>query len=161
MGTSVAAAASPANVPGLKPPPDPTATLRQQMEAHRANPSCAGCHALMDPIGFGLEGFDAVGRSRTTDVGGFPIDASGKLVDGRTFNGPAELGTLLSTDPRFTQCIARQVFTWAMGRAPTAADECALQTLTQQFNQKGSRLSELFIALVQSDTFTHRQAESP
>ncbi|MES2572473.1 MAG: DUF1588 domain-containing protein, partial [Verrucomicrobiota bacterium] len=69
-------------------------TFRQRLELHRAEPRCAGCHARMDPLGFGLENFDALGNWRTT-VGGSPVDASGQLVTGEKFSGPIELKRLL------------------------------------------------------------------
>ena len=139
----------------------PTGTLRQQFEAHRAKPACAGCHAMMDPIGFGLENYDAVGRYRTTDTGGFAIDSTGVLFDGRTFNGPTELSQVISADPKFADCAARQLFTYALGRAPIASDACTLQSMTQAFTQNGERLPALITALVASDTFTHRHGEAP
>ena len=71
--------------------------MRQQLEEHRTDPTCASCHRRMDPLGFGLENFDAVGAWRTKD-GKFPIDASGKLPDGRTFTGPTSCAAILSAD---------------------------------------------------------------
>ena len=95
------------NAPPPPPPPDVpaldeksagvTASVRQQLEAHRANPVCAGCHARMDPLGFGLENYDAIGRWRTMD-GKFPVDASGVLPNGKTFADAAELKTILRGD---------------------------------------------------------------
>ena len=117
----------PANVEAFAEQTTPTGTLRQQFEAHRAKPECAGCHSMMDPIGFGLENYDAVGRYRTTDTGGFAIDSSGTLFDGRTFNGPTELAATMSADPKFADCTARQLFTYALGRAPVSTDECTLE----------------------------------
>lgn len=151
----------PANVAAFTPQGNPTGTLRQQFEAHRARPACAGCHAMMDPIGFGLENYDAIGRYRTTDTGGFAIDSSGVLFDGRTFNGPAELAQTVSADPKFADCTARQLFTYALGRAPVSTDECTIKTMTDAFTQNGHRLPALITSLVTSDTFTQRHGESP
>lgn len=151
----------PANVEAFTPSGTPTGTLRQQFEAHRAKPACAGCHAMMDPIGFGLENYDAVGRYRTTDTGGFAIDSSGVLFDGRTFNGPTELSAVIAADPKFAECAARQLFTYALGRAPVATDACTLKTMTAAFTQNGNRLPALITALVTSDTFTQRHGEAP
>lgn len=137
----------------------PTGTLRQQFEAHRSKPECSGCHRMMDPLGFGLETFDAVGRYRTTDQGGFAIDASGELFDGRKFNGPAELAHLIAADPRFADCMARQVFTYALGRAPVSTDECTVKQMTDALTSTGYRLPALITALVSSPTFTQRRAE--
>src|SRR6185436_10804814 len=95
------------NAPPPPPPPSvpalddtkvgQSASLRQQMEQHRKDPVCASCHSRMDPLGFGLENFDGIGSWRDED-GSFPIDASGALPDGRTFNGPVELKALLKAD---------------------------------------------------------------
>ncbi|MEW5738752.1 MAG: DUF1592 domain-containing protein [Myxococcota bacterium] len=151
----------PANVEAFVPSATPTGTLREQMEAHRSKAECAGCHNLMDPIGFGLENFDAIGRYRTVDTGGFPIDASGTLYNGKSFAGPRELATLVKEDDRFPLCVTMQLFTYALGRAPSTGDACAVAELNQAFAAKGHRLSELVVALVQSESFTHRRGESP
>jgi hypothetical protein len=149
----------PANVEAFTPAGTPTGTLRQQFEQHRANPECKGCHAMMDPMGFGLENYDAIGRYRTTDTGGFAIDSSGVLFDGRTFNGPTELSQVISADPKFADCTARQVFTYALGRAPVSTDECTIKSMTTAFTTSGHRFPALITALVTSDTFTQRRGE--
>lgn len=151
----------PANVEAFETQPNPTGTLRQQFEAHRSKPECAGCHAMMDPIGFGLESYDAVGRFRTTDTGGFPIDSSGTLYDGRSFNGPTELAGVLAADPKLGECMAQQVFTYALGRAPVKTDRCTVKQMSDAFTQSGSKLPALITTLVTSDTFTHRRGEAP
>jgi hypothetical protein len=149
----------PPEVEGLQPQVNPTASLREQMEQHRANPTCAGCHSTMDPIGFGLENFDAVGRWRTKDVGNFDIDASGQLPSGQSFNGHAELANILQGDARFAQCITDQLFTYALGRGLTDADSCSVQKLSLDFTSRGHRLSELIVLLATSDAFTQRRGE--
>lgn len=151
----------PPNVEAFEEQTTPTGTLREQFEAHRANPECAGCHKMMDPIGFGLENFDAIGRYRTEDHGGFAIDAAGEMFDGRAFSGPAELSATLSQDPKFTECMTRQLFTYALGRAPVATDRCTLKQMNASFAQSGYRLPALITALVTSDTFTQRRGETP
>src|SRR5438093_13735983 len=104
----------PPDVPALKidgPAPGQTLTMRQAMEQHRANPACAGCHARMDPLGFALENFDAVGRWRNAAESGAKIDASGALPDGTKFNGPAELRKLLVKNPeQFVTVLAEKMF---------------------------------------------------
>jgi Protein of unknown function (DUF1592)/Protein of unknown function (DUF1588)/Protein of unknown function (DUF1587)/Protein of unknown function (DUF1595)/Protein of unknown function (DUF1585) len=107
------------NVPALVEPP-PGATLRQTLEAHRANPVCAGCHSLFDPIGLGFENFDAIGAYRTLD-NGISVDAKGTL-NGTPFDGPGQLAPLLAKDPRFVSCMAQQLLTYAVGRSFAAAD---------------------------------------
>ncbi len=153
--------APPPGVEALPAPQTPNASLRQRMEAHRANPTCAGCHAMMDPIGFGMEPFDGVGRTRTQDTGGFPIDASGTLPDGRTFNGPGELSRILKDDPRFPHCLSEKLFTYGLGRSPTRQESCQVEAITHQFAERGHRLSGLVKAITSSRTFTHRRGESP
>lgn len=153
--------APPPGVEALPAPQTPNASLRQRMEAHRANPTCAGCHAMMDPIGFGMEPFDGVGRTRTQDTGGFAIDASGTLPDGRTFNGPAELTRILKDDPRFPHCLSEKLFTYGLGRSPTRQESCQVEAITHQFAERGHRLSGLVKAITSSRSFTHRRGESP
>lgn len=151
----------PANVEAFEPAAMPTGSLRQQFEQHRSKPECAGCHAMMDPIGFGLESYDAVGRFRTTDLGGFPIDSSGALYDGRSFNGPTELAGVLAADPKFGECMAQQLFTYALGRAPVKTDRCTVKQMGEAFTASGNRLPALITTLVKSPTFTQRRGESP
>jgi hypothetical protein len=107
----------PPNVPNLD---DKAAgvsrSMRQQLELHRANPACRGCHSRMDPLGFGLENYDAIGQWRTED-GGFPIDASGSLPNGQTFQGPADLRQILLRDrDTFARCLGSKLLTYALGR---------------------------------------------
>lgn len=153
--------APPPGVEALALPAMPNSTLRQRMEAHRANPTCAGCHALMDPIGFSMEPFDGVGRWRTMDTGGFAIDATGTLPDGRQFSGPAELSGLLKSDARFTHCMTEKLFTYGLGRSPERDERCQVDAITTDFADKGFRLSALVKGLTTSRSFTHRRGESP
>lgn len=142
------------------PPPDVDATLemanagatlREQLDKHRTSPSCAACHALMDPIGLGLENFDTVGTFRTTDRGK-PIDASGDL-DGSSFKDAAELGTRLRQHPAAGPCFARHLYAHAQGRMPMAVDGPALEGLGKQFAQSGSRVDRLLLDLVTSEAY--------
>ncbi len=147
----------PANIPQL--PSGPTSgSLRQRMEQHVSDPVCAACHGKMDPIGFALEHYDAIGAWRATD-GEYAIDARGTLPDGRSFNGAIELGQTLKTDPDLPACIVRQLFTYAMGRRPEAADEQVLDQLTQSFTARGYRMKELLVQVVLSPTFRMRNAQ--
>jgi hypothetical protein len=153
--------APPPGVEGLPPPDLANATLRQRVEAHRANPACAGCHALMDPIGFGLERFDGVGRARATDTGGAPLDVAGVLPDGRAFSGPRELAALLKADPRVPHCLTEKLFTYGLGRAPARDEQCQVDAITSRFAAGGHRFSALVQAIVSSPSFTHRRGELP
>ncbi|MBX7117188.1 MAG: DUF1592 domain-containing protein [Myxococcaceae bacterium] len=149
----------PPGVEALKPAENPNASLRQQMEAHRANPACARCHSAMDPIGFALEGLDPVGRTRVKDDLNFDVDDSGTLPDGRTFHGPVELAGILKNDQRFAACITRQLYVYGTTRATMPADACALASLSDTFKQGGYKLSDLIVHLVKSPAFTHRRGE--
>ncbi len=104
--------------------------MRQAMEMHRANPVCATCHSRMDPIGFALENFDGVGQWRDKD-NGTPIDASGKLPDGTTFNGAAGLKDLLLTQHRdeFISTFTEKLMTYALGRGLESYDRPAIRTI--------------------------------
>src|SRR5262249_32513249 len=118
----------PANVPNLDEAKIGSAmSLRQQLEAHRQNPTCASCHTRMDPLGFGLENFDAIGVWRLQD-GKFPIDASGLLPDGRTFKGPDELKAILKSDRNaFAECLTVKLLTYALGRGLESYDKPAVK----------------------------------
>ena len=151
----------PPNVPELAEAKDKalTGTLRQRMEQHRANASCAACHQLMDPLGFGLENYDAVGAWRTKD-GAELIDPSGELPDGRTFRGPAELKTvLLARQAEFRRCLAEKLLTYALGRGLEYYDVCAVQRIADRCGAEGNRFSVMIREIVASPAF--RQRESP
>ena len=136
-------------------------TLRQQMEQHRTNPSCAACHKLMDPLGFGLENFDAVGGWRNED-GGSPVDPSGELPDGRRFAGPAELrSVLVARADDFRRCLAEKLFTYALGRGLEYYDACAIERIASATEQRGDRFSELVAQIVTSPAFRQRESDSP
>jgi hypothetical protein len=147
------------NIPPLPEGGSQSGSLRQRLEAHRSNPVCASCHSTMDPIGFGLENFDAIGRWRDRDTDGSLIDASGMLPGNKPFNGAKELAATLKTDPRLTGCIVRQLVTYALGRGETPADACALDDISRRFEAQGSRLPDLFPIIATSDVFTQRRGE--
>jgi hypothetical protein len=140
-------------------------SLRQRLEAHRNNPTCASCHALMDPVGFGLENYDAVGAYRTMD-GPDPIDASGTLPGNRTFSGPLQLERLVSSDAGFAGCVVRNLYTYALGREPDVKspdhmDPSTIYGLTESFRQGGYNLRDLVGRIASSSTFTSRRGEVP
>ncbi|HVJ14196.1 MAG TPA: DUF1592 domain-containing protein [Polyangiaceae bacterium] len=146
----------PPMVPPLPPMAEPGATLRQRLTLHRDSPACAGCHALMDPIGFGMENFDSVGLYRTLDNGS-PIDASGELsggsLDGATFTGLAELGAAIRQQPLAGPCLVSKVYAEALGRPAISLDGGALDVLAADFASNQNRLDQLLLALVESDAF--------
>jgi hypothetical protein len=152
----------PPNVPSLKEEDlGVSTTMRQQLEAHRANPVCASCHARMDPLGFGLENFDAVGAWRDYD-GKFPIDSKGTLPDGRTFNGPAQLVAILAVDKdAFAECISDKLLTYALGRGLTPADQGTVRHIAAQLAANDYRFSSLVLGIVNSPQFLLRASAEP
>lgn len=145
-----------------EPPEDPASDCKvDDYAAHRVSgSSCESCHELMDPIGFGLEGFDAAGRPRAHDDGApdCPISGEGTL-DGVAFTGPAGLSDLLVADPLFSACVAEQTWRFAMGRAPTDADEAALASLAAGFALAETPLDELILGIVSDGSFLFRKEE--
>jgi hypothetical protein len=152
----------PPNVPDLKPSVEPGAVLsmRDRMLAHRANPTCASCHAIMDPIGLALEHFDGVGRLRTLSESSEPIDASGTLPDGTRFDGVAGLKqALLARSDQFVATIAEKLLTYALGRGVEYYDQPAVRAIAQSAARRDYRFSTgLILAVVQSTPFQMRSA---
>ena len=145
------------DVPELPPTGELKGTLRQQMEQHRANPSCAVCHAKLDPLGFGLENFDAIGAWRDTD-NKQKIDASGVLPGGATFDGPAELRkVLLGKADQFRACLAEKLLTYALGRGLEYYDKCALDEIVARLKSGDDKFSALVLAIAESDAFQKRK----
>ena len=144
----------------LKPDPTGKLTLRQVLEGHASNPTCATCHGLMDPIGFGLENYDPIGAYRTKD-GTAPIDATGTL-SGQKFSGEVDLAQIIAKDPRFPSCVANKLFTYALGRAPDLADPKSLDgptlsSLADNFTKGGLQFGQLLASVVASPTFLNRR----
>ena len=132
-------------------------SLRQILELHRSQPACANCHAKMDPLGFGLENYDAIGRWRTED-GGFPIDASGQLISGRVFSGPEELkAVLLEQKDAFAKTFARNLLIYAYGRGLQGSDECVVRDVLESSKQGGYAFGEMVAGIVRSYPFSHRR----
>ena len=135
-------------------------SVRERLEAHRANPVCAVCHAPMDPLGFALENFDAIGMWRTTDAG-TPIDASGTLPDGREFQGFAGLRALLVTEYRdqFVSTVIEKLLTYALGRGLEYYDAPAVRQIRQAAASHDHRWSSIILGIVESTPFQMRRAE--
>jgi len=149
----------PPNVPELKAGKELTGTLRERMEQHRANPNCASCHARMDPIGFGLENFDAVGAWRDRD-GGVAVDASGTLPNGQSFNGPAELrGIFKEKRDLFVHCLGEKMLTYALGRGMESYDRRAIDKISLALARNRYKFSALILEVVKSDPFQLRRGE--
>jgi hypothetical protein len=134
-------------------------TIRQRMERHRTDPACASCHRRMDPLGFGLENFDAIGGWRSDD-GGKPIDASGELPGHRAFHGPTELkSALLSRRDAFARCFAEKMLTYALGRGLDRGDRRAVDQILTRLARGDYRFSALVLAVVESEPFLNPQAQ--
>jgi hypothetical protein len=154
---------------GTPPPPPPpnvpelmaeeaelSGTLRQKMEQHRKDPACATCHAKMDPLGFGLENFDAVGAWRTLD-GKDKIDSSGVLPSGEKFAGPAELKKILMSRKKdFVRNLAEKMMIYGLGRGLDATDQCAVEEIVKAVEKDGYRFSRLVLEIVRSEPFEKR-----
>ena len=147
------------DVPELPPTGQLKGTLRQQMEQHRANPTCANCHARLDPLGFGLENFDGIGGWRTKD-NNQPIDSSGVLPYGAKFDGPAELRRVLTgKGDQFRRCLAEKLLTFALGRELEYYDKCALDDVVARGRAGQDRFSAYVLAVVRSDPFQKRKGK--
>ena len=158
------------NLLGTPPPPPPpdipaleekdlgsTASVRQRLEQHRANPACAVCHNQMDPIGFGLENYDAAGRWRTHD-GKFAVDSSGKLPGGQTFDKPQDLRRIMRDTPEaFTRNFVEKMMTYALGRGLEPSDRQAVGAIQQRLAANGYRFATLLEAILESPAFRQRQ----
>ena len=134
------------------------ASLRAELERHRADPNCSACHALIDPLGFGLESFDAIGRFRASE-NNLPVDTSGKLLDGTAFAGPAELLDILATeyDDQFLHSITTRMLTYALGRGLTPLDRPAIEQIKATARENGTRLIPLIRAVIHSVPFQYRR----
>jgi mono/diheme cytochrome c family protein len=148
----------PPNVPALKEP-EPgaaTRTMREQMVEHRANPACASCHKVMDPIGFALENFDAVGAWRSRDAGR-PIDASGELADGARVDGVVALRQALVARPEvFVGTLTEKLLTYALGRGLDYPDMPAVRAIVSSASRDGFRFSSIVTGIVTSTPFQMR-----
>ena len=160
------------NVLGVPPPPPPpnvpeledtktgehASSMRERLAAHRANPACASCHRLMDPVGFALENYDAVGRWRTTEAD-VPIDASGTLFDGTTFDGVTELQAALLQRPElFVTTVTEKLLTFATGRGVEYYDAPAVRAILREAQATDYRFSSLVLGVVNSMPFQMRKA---
>ncbi len=156
----VTAPPPPPNVPALKENVDGAKphSVRERLEAHRSMEPCASCHKLMDPIGFSLENFDAVGSWRTTD-GGYPIDASGKLFDGGQVNGPASLrNALVARSGLFVRGLTVKLLTYALGRGVEYYDMPTVRSIERDLAKNDNRFSALVMGIVKSAPFQMTKA---
>jgi len=156
--------------PPPAPPPDvPTldeeavgnaGSLRQQLEKHRSNATCASCHNRMDVLGFGLENYDAIGKWRTMD-GKFPVDVSGTFPNGKSFSTPAEMKVLLKEElPDFARCIIEKMLTYSLGRGLERYDRKTIDEIGRKLSVSGYRFQTLICEIVQSLPFQSRRGEA-
>ena len=163
------------NLLGTPPPPPPpdvpaleekneearNLTMRQRMEQHRANPACASCHKLMDPIGFALDNFDAIGQWRTA-VADNPLDVSGVFPDGTEFQGPTELRNILLSRPeQFVHTVTEKLLTYALGREVEHTDAPALRQIIREAGSSDYRWASLISSIIKSTPFQMRRSREP
>ena len=150
----------PANIPNLKENTvSETLPMRARLSAHRANAACASCHDLMDPVGFALENFDAIGRWRLTE-NGLPIDASGGLPDGSRFTGVTGLEDALLKHPElFVGTLTEKLLTFALGRGMSENDAPAVRRIVRDAQRDGNHFSSIVLGIVKSSPFTLRKTQ--
>jgi hypothetical protein len=160
------------NLLGTPPPPPPDdvpslnesnigteVSLRERLEQHRRDPSCSPCHVLMDPLGFGLENYDAVGAWRTHD-GKFPIESSGTLPGGQSFNGSKGLKEILKTkSDAFVNNVTEKLLTYSLGRGLERFDRPTVEAITRQVKASDYRFSALVMEVVKSKPFQMQTVE--
>jgi hypothetical protein len=135
-------------------------SIRHQMEAHRKSPSCAVCHVRMDPLGFSLENFDALGKWRQA-ADGIPVDASGSLPDGTRFEGVAGLRQLIASHQEdFARTFTQKLLAYALGRTLEASDLPAVRRITRDAAGNGYRWSSVIVGVATSTPFTMSTAQS-
>ena len=160
------------NIVGTPPPPPPpnvpplkdnntggkALSMRERMAQHRVNPACSGCHQLMDPAGLSMENFDAIGRWRTRTEAGTPVDSSGGLPGGATFEGAAGLrGALLSRPDLFVTTVTEKLLTYALGRGVEYYDAPAVRAIARDARSNDYRFSSLVLGIVKSGPFQMRR----
>jgi hypothetical protein len=160
------------NILGTPPSPPPadvppldeqavgtTASLRKQMESHRTNAICASCHNRMDPLGFALENYDAIGKWRTMD-GGFPVDSSGVLPGGKTFATPADMRMILGERlPEFSRTLTEKLLVYALGRGLERYDRPTIREITTRVAASGYGFQTMVREVVRSLPFQSRRGE--
>jgi len=155
--------AAPPDVPALDKQDQATAanlTVRQRTELHRTNPVCANCHKILDPIGFGLEKFDAIGRWRDRDSNGQPIDAAGELPGAKRFSGPADLKAIIaSRNGDVARNLVERLLAYALGRKLEGYDEIVVDDVMSEIAGGGYRMRALIDGVITSYPFTHRRIE--
>jgi hypothetical protein len=151
----------PPDVPGLKETTDDgqPRSMREAMEQHRVNPACASCHQRMDPLGFALENFDAIGRWRTLSESKTPIDATGQLPNGDRFEGPVGLrAQVLKSPDQFATTITDKLLMYALGRSVEASDAPTVRAIVREAARDDYRFSTIVLGIVNSTPFQMRKS---
>jgi hypothetical protein len=142
------------------PVPAPDSTNRQRLAQHSENDACSVCHDRMDPVGFGFEIYDAIGKHQQVEINGLPVDARGELIATRDIDGPfsdaLELIDRLARSEEVADCAVKQVFRYSQGRRDALIDSCTLASLQEQFKNKEQNILELLVAMTASDAFRFR-----
>jgi hypothetical protein len=137
-------------------------TVREQLDVHRSSPACAGCHRVIDPIGFALENFDPVGKWRTTEPDGTPLDTSGVLADGAKVDGPAALRRVLLSRPEaFATTLTERIMTYALGRGVEPSDMAVIRRIVKNSAQRNYALQSIISGIVESAPFQMRTRLEP
>ncbi|MBC8067828.1 MAG: DUF1592 domain-containing protein [Deltaproteobacteria bacterium] len=154
LAESILCAAPPPPPPGVPPAPaaEPGESEREQLARHRLDPSCASCHDLIDPLGFGFEHYGALGHWRD-EADGAPVDDLGSLPDGRTYHGMVELAGLLATSDDYPNCVSSKLMTYALGRTLDGAEACVIEALGADNVTADATLSDLLWAVVNTEAF--------
>jgi hypothetical protein len=136
-------------------------SVRERLEKHRTNEPCASCHKIMDPMGLALENFDAIGSWRTLDSG-FPIDASGQLVDGTKINSPAGFRqALLKYSDAYVRNLTAKLLTYALGRAITYTDMPVVRSIEREAAKNNNKFTSIVMGIVNSVPFQMKRTEQP
>jgi hypothetical protein len=155
--------AAPPNVPSLEKQDNEnvaTLTLRQRTELHRTDATCANCHKILDPIGFGLENFDAIGRWREEDDSGGAIDATGELPGGKRFSSPRELKAIIAgRRVELARNLTEKLLAYALCRQLEGYDEIVVDRLMENIAKDGYRMQTLITEIVTSYPFTQRRIQ--
>jgi hypothetical protein len=142
-------------VPELPEPPPGGATLQELLDMHKNDPACAACHAQTDPIGFAFEGFDAIGRYRTNDESGFPIDGSGAVDGVGEWKNAAELGELLANDPRTGPCFVKGLIRGKLGHTESDGESPAIDAVAASFAESGYSMQSLLVEMAAHGLFRY------
>jgi mono/diheme cytochrome c family protein len=135
-------------------------TIREMLETHRKNPTCASCHNRMDPLGLGLENFNAIGQWRTTDAG-IPINATGVLLDGSKFEGPAQLrAALVASKENFLTAVTQKLLTYGLGRHVEYYDAPSIRGILREASKNDYKWSSMILSIVKSTPFQMRRSRS-